>query len=138
MLEKYYKEQQEGRRFVVFAKVDGKAVGYATLLSCNPHGPEALRSLPVVNDFNVLEGYQHHGIGNSILDRIEAQAATMSDEIALGVGMHPGYGSAQRLYVKRGYVPDGSGVWYRDVLLPMNGACCNDDDLVLYLSKKLK
>ncbi len=48
-----------------------------------------------------------------------------------------GYGSAQRMYVKRGYIPDGSGVWYQDKICAPHGDCKNDDDLVLYLSKKL-
>lgn len=41
-----------------------------------------------------------------------AQAAETSDTVCLGVGLHSGYGAAQRMYVLRGYVPDGSGVWY--------------------------
>lgn len=35
-----------------------------------------------------------------------------SSTICLGVGLHYGYGAAQRMYVKRGYIPDGSGVWF--------------------------
>lgn len=34
--------------------------------------------------------------------------------------------------------PDGSGVWYRDIVCEQYEPYCNDDDLVLYLSKKLK
>ena len=58
--------------------------------------------------------------------------------ICIGVGLHSGYGSAQRMYVKRGYVPDGSGVWYRDKVCEPYEKCCNDDDLVLYLSKNIE
>lgn len=43
---------------------------------------------------------------------MEALAAETSDTVCLGVGLHSGYGAAQRMYVLRGYVPDGSGVWY--------------------------
>ncbi|WP_417419328.1 hypothetical protein [Hominenteromicrobium sp.] len=43
---------------------------------------------------------------------VEALAAETSDTVCLGVGLHSGYGAAQRMYVLRGYVPDGSGVWY--------------------------
>ena len=38
----------------------------------------------------------------------------------LGVGLHPGYGAAQRLYIKQGYVPDGSGVWFQNKQLKPN------------------
>ena len=39
--------------------------------------------------------------------------------------------------MKRGYVFDGSGLWYRDKPLEQYAPCAADDDLVLYLSKKL-
>ena len=41
------------------------------------------------------------------------------------------------LYVKRGYIPDGNGVWYQEKTLEQYAPCCNDDDLVLFMSKKL-
>ena len=68
----------------------------------------------------------------------ERIAAEYADHVYLGVGLHSGYGAAQRMYVKRGYIPDGSGVWYGDKVCPQYTPCCNDDDLVLYLSKRLK
>ena len=138
VLEKYLREQENGTRYVVFAEVDGKAVGYATLMQNDPHGPFANQNLPVVVDFNVLEAYQRNGIGNEILARIEAKAAETSDIITLGVGMHPGYGPAQRLYIKRGYVPVGDGLWYRDHKLSVGDPCQNDDSLVWYMSKRLR
>lgn len=70
------------------------------------------------------------------MDAAEKIAAEYADTVYLGVGLHSGYGSAQRMYVKRGYVPDGTGVWYKDVVCEPYGGCCNDDDLVLYMAKK--
>jgi len=67
----------------------------------------------------------------------EQIAAEYADTVYLGVGLHSGYGSAQRMYVKRGYIPDGSGVWYGDKICPPYAECKNDDELNLYLSKKL-
>ena len=46
-------------------------------------------------------------------------------------------GPAQRIYVKRGYIPDGSGVWYQNKVLDQYAPCVNDDDLLLFLSKSL-
>ncbi len=138
VLEKYLTEQAAGTRYVVFAQADGVAVGYATLIQMEDCGSFHGKNLPVVADFNVLETHQRHGIGSGILDRIEAKAAEASDTVYLGVGMHPGYGPAQRMYVGRGYIPDGSGIWYKDKPLAQNAPCVNDDDLVLYLSKRLK
>lgn len=71
------------------------------------------------------------------MDAAEKVAAKYSNTVYLGVGLHEGYGSAQRMYVKRGYIPDGSGVWYSERICPQNSDCCNDDDLILYFSKEL-
>ena len=88
-------------------------------------------------DFGVLKKYRNHGIGSLLMDTAEQIAAGFADTVYLGVGLHSGYGSAQRMYIKRGYIPDGSGVWYGDHICDPYTDCCNDDDLVLYLSKKL-
>ena len=71
------------------------------------------------------------------MDVAEQIAAEHSRVICLRAGLHSGYGSAQRMYVKRGYLPDGSGVWYGGQVCEQYAPCCNDDDLVLYMSKEL-
>jgi len=42
------------------------------------------------------------------------------------------------MYVKRGYIPDGSGVWYKGKQLEQYSKCENDDDLILYFLKSLR
>ena len=135
--ERYLREQEKGLRQVIVAEAAGKAVGYVTLLPEAGAGPFAGQGIPEICDFNVLIPWQRRGIGSALLERAEELAAKVSPVVCLGVGLHHGYGAAQRLYVKRGYVFDGSGVWYRDALLPEGAPCCNDDDLILYLSKAL-
>lgn len=137
LFERYWEEQGQGRRKVLIAAWRGEPAGYATLLPQASAGPFAGKGWPEVCDFNVLEKYQRRGVGNKILQAAEDLAAQSGDRICLGVGLHAGYGAAQRLYGKRGYVPDGSGVWYRDRLQEPYGPCAADDDLVLYLSKKV-
>ncbi len=136
--ERYYKRQQNKEIQVFVAEASGAPAGYVLLLPYDPHGPFSLRRIPAISDFNVLKKYQRNGIGSRLLDAAEAAAAEISDEVCLGVGLHSGYGPAQRLYIKRGYLPDGSGVWFQDKPLSPYTACVNDDNLVLYLSKKLK
>ena len=45
------------------------------------------------------------------MDAAEPVAARYADTVYLGVALHSGYGAAQRMYIHRGYVLDGSGVW---------------------------
>jgi hypothetical protein len=73
------------------------------------------------------------------MNEAEALISTRSSTAGIGVGMYPDYGNAQRLYVLRGYIPDGAGLTYRPkVLKPMEHTINDDDDLVLYFTKLLK
>ena len=133
----YYNEQENGARKLFVAEVDGNAAGYASLLSHDISGTFKDKNIPVIVDFNVLKKYQRNGIGTAIMDAIENDVKEYSSTICLGVGLHYGYGSAQRMYIKRGYIPDGSGVWFRGERLEQYEPCVNDDELILDLFKQL-
>ena len=135
--QEYNRQQQEGLRQVIVAEISGEAAGYVTLLPEPTCGPYASEGIPVISDFNVLIHHRRQGVGSKLMDVAERLASERAACVILAVGLHSGYGCAQRMYVKRGYVPDGSGVWYRDRQLEQYAPCCNDDDLVLYLYKKL-
>lgn len=132
---RYYEEQERGERQVFVAEMDGLPVGYVCLLPGAPAGPYYGMCIPCVSDFNVLIKNRGQGIGSALMDAVEEAAFKQGDEVCLGVGMHSGYGTALRMYVKRGYIPDGSGLWYQDKPLTNYAPCVNDDDLVLYLLK---
>lgn len=136
--EKYLEDQVNNKLFVFIAEYKGEIVGYTTLKPFVNVGPFASRKLPEISDFNVFVKYRYKGIGSSILDVVESFASQSSDTITLAVGLHSGYGAAQRLYIKRGYIPDGSGVWYQDNNLIPYKNCSNDDSLVLYLYKQIR
>ncbi len=132
------KDQSEGKAIALAAEYKGNVAGYINIYPNSEWGAFAGRGYPEIVDFGVLEKYRRKGIGTKLMDAAEEIAAKYSDTVYLGVGLHSGYGSAQRMYVKRGYIPDGSGVWYKDnVCTPYDTIYTNDDDLVLYLSKKL-
>lgn len=135
--QKYYKEQDDGIRKVIVAEYKGCTAGYVTLLPSAAVGPFADKGYPEIVDFNVLIQFQKRGIGNKLMDVTEQLAKEASDYVTLAVGMHSGYGTAQRMYVKRGYIPDGSGVWYKDKPLEPYGTCENDDELILFFVKEL-
>ncbi|MBZ2086736.1 GNAT family N-acetyltransferase [Streptococcus oralis] len=137
ILARYFLEQECGEREVLVAEVEGALAGYITILPIAKQGPFA-EIYPELSDFNVFEPFQNQGIGNLLLEEAEKRVKLISDKVTLGVGLHSGYGPAQRLYIKRGYIPDGTGVWYRNQPLEMNATIQNNDDLVLYLSKEFE
>lgn len=136
ILARYFLEQECGEREVLVAEVGGALAGYITILPCAKQGPFA-EIYPELSDFNVFEPFQNQGIGNLLMEEVEKRVKLISDKVTLGVGLHSGYGPAQRLYIKRGYIPDGSGVWYQNHRPAMDAICEDIADLVLYLSKDL-
>lgn len=136
ILTRYFKEQESGEREVLVAEVEGAVAGYITILPNAKQGPFAGMA-PELSDFNVFEPFQNQGIGNLLLEEAEKRVRLISDKVTLGVGLHSGYGPAQRLYIKRGYIPDGTGVWYQNHQPAMNAVCEDIGELVLYLSKNL-
>lgn len=135
-LRKRLSDAASGRAVCLAADFCGEPAGYVCVYPKYEHGAFAGR-MPMIVNFAVLVKFRRRGVGGKLMDVAEDIAGQFADEVGLGVGLHPGYGSAQRLYAKRGYVPDGSGVWYRDKVCGEYENCCNDDDLVIYLSKKL-
>ena len=136
ILTRYFKEQEIGEREVLVAEVEGAVAGYITILHDAKQGPFAGMA-PELSDFNVFEPFQNQGIGNLLMEEAEKRVKLISDKVTLGVGLHSGYGPAQRLYIKRGYIPDGTGVWYQNHQPAMNAVCEDIGELILYLSKNL-
>lgn len=136
--ENYYKEQQNGERLVFVPEIEGKVVGICTLVLHPTEGPWGGQNIPEIVDLCVFFHIHKSGIGSKLLDVVEAEAAKRSDTVFLAVGCHSGYGAAQRIYVKRGYIPDGSGVWYQNKNLDQYAPCVNDDDLLLFMSKNFR
>jgi hypothetical protein len=57
--------------------------------------------------------------------------------VGIGVGMDADYGSAQRMYVKRGYIPDGRGLFSHGHWVRYGEQVIVDDDLILCFTKEL-
>ena len=130
-------DQRDGKCTALAADFGGVPAGYVSLYF-EAAGAYAGTGFPEIIDFGVLEKFRRRGIGSILMDTAEKLAAERSHTVCLAVGLHSGYGSAQRMYVKRGYIPDGSGVWYSGKpCAPYGEAYTIDDDLVLFMSKKL-
>ena len=67
----------------------------------------------------------------------EELIADKSDFAGIGVGLHSDYGIAQRMYVKRGYMPDGLGLMYKYQKVEAGSKVRVDDDLTIMFTKRL-
>jgi GNAT superfamily N-acetyltransferase len=133
--EKLLGQQRRGERDVFVATVGGELAGYVTLTwePAYDHGA----GIPEVQDLNVLPVFRRRGIGNALMDAAEARAAERASVIGIGVGLYADYGSAQRMYVQRGYLPDGRGVMYDWKPVPPGETIRLDDDATLMFTKAL-
>ena len=128
----YFMEQLLEARDVYVAFVENKFVGYLTILWTSGYQPFHEEKIPEIADFNVLPKFRRQGIGSALMNLAETEIAKVSPVAGIGVGMTPDYGAAQRMYVLRGYVPDGRGLHYKDHYPIYGEQITVDDDLVLY------
>ena len=136
--ERYLMEQAQQIRHVYVAILKGEFAGYLTICWNSHYEPFHKENIPEIVDFNVLPKFRRLGIGTQLMDKAENEIAKVSSIAGIGVGMTPDYGAAQRLYVLRGYVPDNRGLHYQGHHIKYSEEITIDDNLALYLTKKLK
>lgn len=90
---------------------------------------------PGIVDFSVLEKCRNRGIGKILMDTAEEIAFKFGNRIYLGVGLCESYGSAQRMYIKRGYIPNGKGAYYDGKIAERGKVYPNDDSFYIKLYK---
>jgi hypothetical protein len=133
----YLKEHTALERFVWVVKEQGLFVGYVTLKKLSLYEPFSELNIPEISDLNVLPYQRKKGAGTLLLETAELKAKEFSHTIGIGVGLSGDYGPAQRLYIKRQYVPDGKGLTYQYKNVIAGHPYPVDDDLVLWFTKKL-
>lgn len=136
--QRYLDEQTADQRPVLVARLDGEFAGYVTVLWEPDYPPFRKTGIPEIQDFNVLPQFRRRGIGSALMDAAEALIATRSATAGIGVGLYPDYGPAQRLYVLRGYLPDGRGIASETVQVRPGQVVRVDDDLALYFTRDLR
>jgi GNAT superfamily N-acetyltransferase len=140
--EGYAAQAADGARDVLVARVDGEVAGYVTVYWQPSYPLFAAARIPEIRDFNVLPRFQRRGVGTALMDAAEWRVADAGrPAVGIGVGLYGGegygYGAAQRMYVKRGYVPDGAGMVIDGARVEPGANVCLDDSPVLMFTKNL-
>jgi GNAT superfamily N-acetyltransferase len=129
---------QAGERLIYIAVAEGRDAGYCVLNWQPKYTLFKKLSLPEIQDINVLSAFRRRGIGRSLIEHCEETArAKGCTQMGIGVGLNPGFGAAQRLYVKMGYIPDGNGVNYDRQPVGNGEMRPLDDYLCLMMVKEL-
>ena len=136
--EKYFLEQEQGKRTVYLLENQGQILGYASLLNIPEYSHFKERGIPEIHDLWIHEKFRSQGFGKMLIHYLENQAREQGyHQIGLGVGLYRDYGPAQILYCKLGYVPDGNGITYKYARAAPGKKYPVDDDLILWLIKTL-
>ena len=133
----YLAEQVAGQRVVLVAWLEDVFAGYLTICWQSHYQPFREANIPEIVDFNVLPPFRQCGIGSRLMDKAEECVAAISPLVGIGVGITADYGAAQRLYARRGYIPDGHGLMYEGHPVKFGEKIPVDDDLCLYFKKEL-
>lgn len=135
--ETYCEEQRNNQRLIWLAFHQKQFAGYVTLKWSSSYSSFKEKGIPEIMDLNVLPPYRNKGIGSKLLDFAEDQARQKCSAVGIGVGLYKDYGSAQKIYISRGYQPDGLGVTYDYKPVEPGKMVRLDDDLVLWFTKQL-
>lgn len=135
--ERLLRLHERGSVVVFVGLVDSMPAGHVSLVWESDYPPFREAGLPEIQDLTVAPAARRHGLASMLLDHAEARTEERACRVGIGVGLHPGYGAAQRLYVQRGYVPDGHGVVRHGRAVAEGEHIVLDDDPVLYLTKEL-
>ena len=125
----------EGVTFLAFG---GEALaGYVTI-RWRSNNPQFRReNIPLIHHLAVFPEFQRRGVATRLMEEAERLIATRADKVGITVGLFDAYGPAQRLYARRGYVPDGRGVCQGQRPLQKGETVTMNHDLILWLTKDL-
>jgi ribosomal protein S18 acetylase RimI-like enzyme len=134
---RYWQESLAGKRVVLLAENKGQFAGYLCILWESDYPAFCQAGIPEIVDLNVLIKFRRLKIGTALMDEAERRIALRSPVAGIGVCLDGDYGAAQVLYARRGYVPDGRGIFYHDHYPQYGEQVRLDNDLVLHLTRQL-
>ena len=133
--ERYLSEQSRGERVVLVAYSGKDFVGQVTIIWHPDYPPFAEKNIPEISDLSVLPEFRRRGIGSILMNEAEKRIFERSDVAGIGFGISADYGAAQRMFVKRGYIPDGQGLFGSGQYI-RERSTVQVDDCAIYLTKK--
>ena len=132
---RYLEEQSKGEREVIVAFLDKDYVARVTIIWHPEYPPFAENNIPEISDIGVKPDYRRQGIGSILMDEAEKRIFERSDVSGIGFGISADYGPAQRMFIKRGYIPDGRGLWSSAKGYIWEFSTVQVDDCAIFLTK---
>jgi GNAT superfamily N-acetyltransferase len=140
--------EAEARRYLAdHAEPDGASliatggsdvIGHAAIVWESNYAGFRSRGIPLVHQIVVAGPLRRRGVATLLMDAAEQLARHRGiSTLGITVGLFDEYGPAQRLYGRRGYIPDGRGACQGQRPLRKGTQLTMDDDLIIWLTKDL-
>jgi ribosomal protein S18 acetylase RimI-like enzyme len=110
VVESHFEGHAEGNSTTLFGYKTGELIGILTIRWQTRNPLLRRQNIPLIQNIEIKHDRRGQGLGNELMEHAERFAAARTDRIAICVSISEAFGAAQRLYVKRGYIPDGQGV----------------------------
>ena len=135
---RYHADHAEPDGASLIATDGSDVIGYVAIVWESNYAGFRSRGVPLVHQIAVAGLFRRHGVATVLMDAAE-QLVRDRDIATLGitVGLFDEYGPAQRLYGRRGYIPDGRGACRGQRPLSKGMQVTMDDDLIIWLTKDL-
>jgi GNAT superfamily N-acetyltransferase len=113
--ENCYAQHQAGELVVLVSHEDTAYFGHLKLVWKPEYVYFRDNNVPEIQDLNVIPEMRQQGIATELITRAENLALASCKAVGIRVGLLYWYGPAQRLYAKRGYIPDGQGIYFNNI-----------------------
>jgi GNAT superfamily N-acetyltransferase len=133
----HFEDHENGESTTILGYESERLVGIVTIRWHCRYPAFRDRQIPLIQNIEIRYEDRGRGLGNQMLERAEQEIARRSPLAGLVVGISEEYGPAQRLYARRGYIPDGRGVCRQFTPLKIGDAVTVDHDLLLWLVKEV-
>jgi GNAT superfamily N-acetyltransferase len=135
---RYLAEHVEPDGISLIATSGPDAVGYVAVIWESNYAGFRSRGIPLVHQISVSEPWRRRGVATLLMDAAEQRAADRGiTTLGITVGLFDEYGPAQRMYGRRGYIPDGRGACQGQHPLSEGTQVRLDHDVIIWLTKEL-
>jgi ribosomal protein S18 acetylase RimI-like enzyme len=121
----------------IIAYAGSEPVGTVTVRWNPNYPPFRDAGIPFIQNIEIRYELRGQGYGSRVLAAVERLIGARATRAGICVALHDDYGPAQRLYAKRGYIPDGRGACHRFTPLREGDTITLGGDHLLWLVKEL-
>ncbi|OPJ64892.1 hypothetical protein [Clostridium oryzae] len=93
------------------------------------------REIPEISDIRVVHKFMRSSVYDELMDEAEKRIFQKKDTAGIGISLAAEYSQTHILCIKRGYIPDGTGIYKQNKQLQLGQQIIFDEKLKMYMIK---